>query len=165
MAAHPSVFDLGPRARVVFAVVWLGAQAALIATAGLRPEHAFGFRMFSESTTEEMHLYRRTFDGELVSEANGAWWTRDKNRARIHHSMRDYIDAPELSFYDVRMPASYGEAAELWRLQRALDDTIGRLGDDDRTTAAFVVDVTLRHGGGEPRTVRLESRARTPDPH
>ena len=71
MAARPSLFDLGPRARVVFAVVWLAAQAALIATAGLRPEHAFGFRMFSESTTAELHLYRRTFDGELVSEDVG----------------------------------------------------------------------------------------------
>ena len=163
MAARPSLFDLGPRARVAFAAAWLLGQAALIATAGWRPEHAFGFRMFSESTTAEMHLSRRTFDGDLVSEDLGAWWTRDKSGARVHLSMRDYIDAPELSFYDVRMPASYGEAAELWRLQRALDDTIGRLGDDDRTTAAFVVDVTLRHGGGAPRTVRLTSRVRTLD--
>jgi hypothetical protein len=163
MAARPSLFDLGPRARVVFAVVWLAAQAALIATAGLRPEHAFGFRMFSESTTAELHLYRRTFDGELVSEDVGGWWTRTRGGARVHHSMRDFLDAPELSFYDTRMSASYGQAAELSRLQHALDDTIGRLGDDDVTTAAFVVDVRLRRGGGPPQTVRVESRTRTLD--
>ena len=163
MAARSSVFDLGPRARVVFAVLWLGAQAALIATAGLRPEHAFGFRMFSESTTAVLHLHRRTFDGELTSEEQGGWWTRNKAGVRLHLSMRDYIDAPELSYYDQRMPASYGQEAELWRLRRALDDTLARLGDDDRTTAGFVVDVTLRRGGGATSTVRVESRTRTLD--
>lgn len=154
---------LGPRARVAFAVVWLGAQVTLIATAGLRPEHAFGFRMFSESTTAVLHLHRRTFDGELTSEEQGGWWTRDKGGARVHLSMRDYIDAPELSYYDERMPAAYGQEAELWRLRRALDNTLARLGDDNRTTAGFVVDVTLRRGGGPPSTVRVVSRARTLD--
>jgi len=163
MAARPSIFDLGPRARVVFAVVWLGAQATLIATARLRPEHSFGFRMFSESTTVEMHLSRRTFDGDVVSEDRGGWWTRTRSGARIHLSMRDYIDAPELSFYDSRMPAAYGEAAEMARLQVALDDTLARLGDDDRTTAAFIVDVKLRRGGRPPVDVRIESRTRTLD--
>ena len=160
VAARSSLFDLGPRARVAFAVAWLAAQVALIATAGLRPEHAFGFRMFSESTTAEMHLYRRTFDGELVSEESGGWWTRSQSGARVHLSMRDYIDAPELSFYDLRMPASYGQQAELWRLQQAIDQVLDRLGSDDVTTAAFVVDVKLRHAGGPPRTVRLESHSR-----
>jgi hypothetical protein len=163
MAARPSVFDLGPRARVGFVALWLLAQAALIATAGLRPEHAFAFRMFSESTTEVMHLRRRTLDGDLVSCDSGGWWTRDRNGARIFLSMHDYIDAPELSYYDVRMPASYGRAAELARLKAALDYVIGRLGDDDRTTAQFVVDVALRSGAGVQTLVQVESRARTLD--
>jgi len=163
MAARASLFDLGPRARVAFAALWLAAQAVLIATAGLRPEHAFGFRMFSESTTDVLHLSRRTFDGELVPCEQGGWWTRDRNGARIYHSMRDYIDAPELSFYDVRMPASYGRAAELARMQAALDYVIAHLGDDDRTTAQFVVDVALRSGAGAESQVHLESRRRTLD--
>jgi cation diffusion facilitator CzcD-associated flavoprotein CzcO len=163
MAARSSVFDLGPRARVVFAATWLAAQAALVATAERRPEHAFAFRMFSESTTVVLHLSRRTFDGDLVSCDNGGWWTRSARGARLHLSMRDYIDAPELSFYDVRMPASYGRAAELARLEAALDYVIGRLGDDDRTTAAFVVDVALRSGAGANSRVQVESRARTLD--
>ncbi len=163
MAARRSIFDLGPRARVAFVALWLGAQAALIATADLRPEHAFGFRMFSESTTEVLHLSRRTFDGDLVSCDNGAWWTRTSRGARVYLSMRDYIDAPELSFYDIRMPASYGRAAELARLQAALDYVIGRLGDDDRTTAQFVVDVALRSGAGVQSHVTVESRTRSRD--
>jgi hypothetical protein len=163
MAARPSLFDLGPRARVALAALWLAGQATLIATAGLRPEHAFGFRMFSESTTEVMHLSRRTFDGDLVSCEEGGWWTRDRNGARLHLSMRDYIDAPELSFYDVRMPASYGRAAELARMQAALDYVIAHLGDDDRTTAQFVVDVALRSGAGAQSHVQLTSRTRTLD--
>ncbi|HEX8953072.1 MAG TPA: hypothetical protein VF945_14555 [Polyangia bacterium] len=163
MAARRSIFDLGPRARVAFVAAWLAAQAALIATADRRPEHSFGFRMFSESTTDVLHLWRRTFDGELVSCDSGAWWTRTSRGARLRLSMRDYIDAPELSFYDVRMPASYGRAAELARLRSALDYVIGRLGDDDRTTAQFVVDVALRSGAGAESSVRVESRTRTRD--
>ena len=163
MAARPSIFDLGPRARVAFVVAWLAAQAALIATGDLRPEHAFAFRMFSESTTAVLHLQRRTFDGELVSCDNGRWWTRTSRGARLYLSMRDYIDAPELSFYDVRVPAAYGRAAELARLRAALDYVLGRLGDDDRTTAQFVVDVALRSGAGTQSRVTVESRARRLD--
>ncbi len=163
MAARSSVFDLGPRARVVFCATWLVLQAALIATAEQRPEHAFAFRMFSESTTAVLHLSRRTFDGDVVSCPTGSWWTRTANGARLSLSMRDYIDAPELSFYDTRVPASYGRAAELARLKLALDDVIGRLGDDDRTTAAFIVDLTLRSGAGAISHVQIESRTRTLD--
>jgi len=163
MGARSSIFDLGPRARVAFAALWLGAQATLVATAELRPEHSFGFRMFSESTTAVLHLSRRTFDGELVSSDNGGWWTRTSRGARLYLSMRDYIDAPELSFYDIRMPAAYGRAAELARLAAALDYVIGRLGDDDRTTAQFVVDVTLRSGAGVESHVTIASRARSRD--
>ena len=163
VAARSSIFDLGPRARVVFVALWLGVQLALVATASLRPEHAFAFRMFSESTTDVLHLSRRTFDGDLVSCDGGGWWTRTRNGARLYHSMRDFIDAPELSFYDIRMPASYGRAAELARLRAALDYVIGRLGDDDRTTAQFVVDVNLRSGAGAQSHVTVESRTRTLD--
>jgi hypothetical protein len=163
VAARSSIFDLGPRARVVFVAIWLAAQIALVATASLRPEHAFAFRMFSESTTDVLHLQRRTFDGDLVSCDGGKWWTRTKNGARLYHSMRDYIDAPELSFYDIRMPASYGRAAELARLKAALDYVIGRLGDDDVTTAQFVVDVELRSGAGAQSHVTIESRKRKLD--
>ncbi len=163
MAARSSIFDLGPRARVAFAALWLGAQGALIATADLRPEHSFGFRMFSESTTAVLHLSRRTFDGDLVSCDNGGWWTRTSRGARLYLSMRDYIDAPELSFYDVRMPAAYGRAAEVARLKAALDYVIGRLGDDDRTTAQLVVDAQLRSGAGVESRVTVESRVRSRD--
>ena len=163
MAARSSIFDLGPRARVVFVALWLAAQIALIATASLRPEHAFAFRMFSESTTEVLHLSQRTFDGAVISCDGGRWWTRTRSGARINHGVRDFIDAPELSFYDVRMPAAYGRAAELARLKNSLDYIVGRLGDDDVTTAQLVVDVALRSGAGVQSHVRIESRMRTLD--
>ena len=70
---------------------------------------------------------------------------------------------PSFSFYDVRMPAAYGRAAELARLQFALDYVIGRLGDDDRTTAQLIVDVALRSGAGAADDVRIVSRSRTRD--
>ena len=48
--------DLPPGSRVVFALAFVGAQIALVATADRRPEGAFGFRMFSESSELEVHL-------------------------------------------------------------------------------------------------------------
>jgi hypothetical protein len=156
-----SLFDLGPRGRVAFAAVWLAAQALLIATAELRPEHAFAFRMFSEGTTAELQLSRVTFDGTIEPAARGAWWTRDRRGVRRRLAVRDYIDAPELSTFEVPTPAAYGRAAELSRLGYALDDVVARLGDDDATTAQLVVDITLRRSGAPPEQRRVVSRQRS----
>ena len=52
------VLEVGPKARVIFAAIWIAGQSALILTAGRRSEAAFGFRMFSESSTLSFSLTR-----------------------------------------------------------------------------------------------------------
>jgi hypothetical protein len=66
------VIDLGPRTRVAFAAAWIAGQAALVLTAARRPDHAFGFRMFPEASTIEIHLSRETERGSLDA-PRGEW--------------------------------------------------------------------------------------------
>jgi hypothetical protein len=155
--------DLSPRARVVFAALFLLTQAVVIATASLRPDHAFGFRMFSEATTARIHLLRRTADGTEVATDGGGWWTRDRRGGMRHVAFRDYVDTPELSYFDTPLHAAYGGAAELARLQAALDYVVDRLGDDDRVTVGLIAEVELRRGGRAPTHARLQSHPRSLD--
>ena len=67
IGARPGVFAASVRSvsrlrhlRVVFSALWIGGQAALVLSAGMRPDHIFGFRMFPEASTMEIHLWRDT---------------------------------------------------------------------------------------------------------
>jgi hypothetical protein len=158
------VIDLGPRARLVFAATWLAAQATLVATGNLRADHAFGFQMFSEASTLSVHLERRvdsmTGPGTaLVDVRDGEWTARDA-RGLVHHfSWRDRVKDQGLATFDATIFASYGEAAQLARLQAALDD-VARHIEGDTETRALAADVTVRKNGGEAFVVHLESAAR-----
>jgi hypothetical protein len=57
--------------------------------------------------------------------------------------------------------ASYGVAAQLFRLQKALDDVAGHL-DDDAETRGVVADVRVWRNGRDSYQTRLESRPREP---
>src|SRR6202042_2647064 len=68
--------------RVAFACAWIGTQAALVLTAGSRPDAVFGFLMFSESSTIAAHLTREveapSGHGTVpVAVKNGQWTARD----------------------------------------------------------------------------------------
>jgi len=69
-------------AKVAFAAVWLTGQVALIATAGSRPDGAFGFRMFPESSTLSYRLFRDvdapSGHGTITVEVpDGEWTAKD----------------------------------------------------------------------------------------
>jgi hypothetical protein len=141
------VIDLGPRARVAFAAAWIAGQAALILSAARRPDHAFGFRMFPEASTIEIHLSRETEGGSLEA-PRGEW-------SAWRHRVRD----PILASVDTRVFASYGVDAQLARLQRALDDVADHL-PDDAETLRVRADVVVRRNGRDPTTVTLASHTR-----
>ena len=72
---------------------------------------------------------------------------------------RDRVHDPALSAFDVTIHASYGSAAQLARLQAALDDVVQHM-PDDAETRALVADVTLRKNGREPVLLHLTSAPR-----
>ncbi len=97
-------------ARVAFAVAWIGVQAALVSTAGNRPDAAFGFRMFSESSTIEAHLTRTVVRGGRTVELpveDGTWTTRDSTGRGHNCSWHDRVKEPILAVFDRTIPASY----------------------------------------------------------
>ena len=144
--------------RIAFAVGWIGLQLALILTASRRPDGAFGFRMFPESSTIAVSLYRET-DGERVPVREGTWTARDADGTAHAFSWKDRVRRPELATFDVEMHASYGAAAQLARWQAALEDVASHV-PADRETRRFSLDVTVRRNGREPRLVRLETAER-----
>jgi hypothetical protein len=152
------VLDLGPRARVAFAAGWLAMQGGLVATAGARPGASFGFRMFPEASTLEIHLVRE-FGGGAVPAPGGEWSARDASGQLRHFSWRDRVKDPVLGRLDERVFASYGIDAQLARLQRALDDVADHTPEDGETRR-LRAEVTATKNGRPPTTVTLESHVR-----
>jgi hypothetical protein len=152
------VLQVGPRARVGIAACWIAAQAALVLTAPLRPDHIFGFRMFPEASTMEIHLARE-LNGERSPVPRGKWHARDAAGQVTAFSWEDRVRDPILSILDTRVFASYGVDAQLARLQRALDDVADHALEDAETDR-FVAEVTVWKNGREPVSVSLFSHWR-----
>jgi hypothetical protein len=152
------VIDLGRRARIVFAITWVAAQAALVVSASRRADHAFGFRMFSESSTIEIHLARETPDGTKSIE-NGEWTVKDADGIPKKMRWRDRVRDPVLSTLGAPVQASYGAEAQLSRLQAALDDVAAHT-PEDVETLKLVADVHVKKNGRDATTIRIESASR-----
>jgi hypothetical protein len=146
--------------RVLFAAFWVVLQGALIATAGGRPDHIFGFRMFPEASTLQIHLERKTATGTLAA-PGGEWSARDAGGQLRHFSWRDRVRDPVLASIDRLVFASYGVDAQLLHLQGALDDVVLHL-DGDGETRRLLAVVTVSRNGRPPETVTLESAPRGP---
>ena len=159
VGAFPGSVRVVRRLRVVFAALWIGGQLALVLSAGTRPDHIFGFRMFPEASTVEIHLWRETASGAMRA-AGGEWSARDAAGQLRHFSWRDRVRDPILSSVDARVFASYGVDAQLARLGHALDDVIDHV-PEDVETRRLVAEVVVRRNGGGPRTVTLQSHARS----
>jgi hypothetical protein len=153
------LLDLGPQARVAFAACWIAGQSALVLTAGGRPDGSFGFRMFPEASTLEIHLQRRVGD-RLVPAPGGEWSARDASGQLRHFSWRDRVRDPVLSGLDERRFASYGADAQLDRLTRALDDVSDHIPEDAETARIEAVVRVWRNGRG-PETVTLRGHPRS----
>ena len=150
--------DLRPRARVIFAACWMVGQAALILSAGMRPDGIFAFRMFPEASTMEIHLWREA-GGRWVRAPQGEWSAHDSAGQLRHFSWRDRVRDPILAAVDTRVFASYGADTQRARVGWALDDTADHLPEDGETTR-LRAEVVVWRNGREPTTTLLESPLR-----
>jgi hypothetical protein len=145
----------GPRnGRVAFAALWIAGQAALIGTSGNRPDHIFGFRMFPEASTMEIHLWRDTAAGPQRA-PGGEWSARDQGGQLRHFSWHDRVRDPILGSIDARVFASYGVETQLARMGRAVADVTDHL-TDDAETQRLIAEVVVRRNGRGPETVAIE---------
>jgi hypothetical protein len=157
-----SWLDLDVRARALFAAAYVALQAGLVLSSPLRPDGVFSFQMFNESSTIAIRLSRRvaTAGGaDRMVPIDGSWEARDERGVTHPFHWTDRIRDPILSTLGRTVHASYGVDAQLFRLQKALDDVAAHL-PGDAETRALVADVEVRRNGREPSVVRLESARR-----
>jgi hypothetical protein len=145
---------------VAFAALWVGVQGTLVVTAGRRADHSFGFRMFPEATTLEIHLEREV-SRRWVPAPGGEWNAGDGQGSSRRFSWHDRVRDPVLGSLDRRVFASYGADAQLARLQKALDDVADHV-QDDHDTGRLRAQVLVWRNGREPTSVTLVSHRRTP---
>jgi hypothetical protein len=157
----------GAWGRTAFAAAWILGQLALVVTADARPDAAFGFRMFQESSTIHVHFLREVdamaaHGTSLVPVRDGTWVARDSEGTPHRFSWKDRVHEPTLSTFDRTFHASYGADAQLARLGAALDDVASHTLSprDDAETHALVLQITIRRNGRGPRTVTLRSPRR-----
>ena len=152
---------------MAFALVWVPLQVALVITADRRPDAAFGFRMFSESSTLQIALSREvTREGTgsagqvtRVHVDDGVWSARSAGGGSHRYAWNDRVRRQELATFDTEINAKYAVDAQLVRLQAALDDLASHV-PDDIETRRFLLDVTVRKNGREPYVVHLASSER-----
>jgi hypothetical protein len=149
--------DVGPVARALLSAAWLGGQAVLVATGSMRPDAAFAFRMFAESSTISFTLSRDVGNARVVVD-QGTWLARDSRGVLHRFRWDDRVKDTNLWPWGQPIHASYGASAQLDRLSHALDDVASHMSEDAETTR-LVADVVVRKNGGPPERVHLE-RAR-----
>jgi len=141
--------------RIVFAVVWIAVQIVLVSTASRRTDGAFGFRMFPEASTIKIALFREV-DGHRVHVDDGIWAARSTDGAVHRYS---WFERVPYWHFDVETGASYGAAAQLDRLQHALDDVASHT-EGDLETRRFVAEVVVRRNGHDAVLHTLSSHER-----
>jgi len=158
--ARRSLLELGPRARVAFAVLYVSVMGWVIASAQLRPDHVFGFQMFNQSSKIDIRLARRVRGTRgLVPVDDGVWQARDRD-GKVHtFRWEDRVKDSVLRVLEKPVHARYGLEGQLYRLDYALSDVLAHIPDDAETTA-LVASVRTRKNGRDPSVVRLEAKRR-----
>jgi hypothetical protein len=157
------LLDLGPRGRTIACAIFFGGEAILVATAGMRSDRSYGFRMFPESSTITVHLARRVVDGSLVPVEKGRWQARDCSGASHAVIWGKMIRSPAPWRLDAPVGAPYGVDSEIHRTRDALrwilDHTPG-----DCETRGLVATIDARRNGRPPYPVTVEV-VRDPPPN
>jgi hypothetical protein len=150
------MLDLGPRGRTVACAVFFGGEAVLIATAGMRTDRSYGFRMFPESSSIVVHLSRRLGDGRLVSvDKTGRWETHDCAGARTVVQWNKVVRFPAPASLETTVGAPYGVENEVQRTTDAMRWVLDHA-PEDCETRALVAIVDARKNGRAPYSIDLE---------
>jgi hypothetical protein len=157
-----SLLDLGPSGRVPFVCLFLGLELAGIAWGQRAPDHVLGFQMFNESSRITIRLFReveRKRRRVLIPLPDGRWQAPDSSGKLRDYSWHDRVHYYPLTALGSSVPAKYGLAAQLFRLQAALDDVMEHVPADTRTKALVAVVEATRNGAA-PQTHRLRAERR-----
>jgi hypothetical protein len=141
-----AVLDLGARGRAVLCVLFFGGEAALVATAGLRSDRSYGFRMFPETSYVDVHVSRRLDGGQLVPIQAGRWHAHDC-KGGVHVFVWDtMVRFPAPWRLDAHVGAPYGVESEVGRTRDALRWVADHTPDDCETQALVARIEPVRNG-------------------
>lgn len=146
--------------RIAFIVAFLALQLGLIVTADLRPDRVFGFRMFNESSSLKFELYRkvrRRGVERALKIVDGSWRARTPSGERRTFRWADRVRYGALLRTGEFVHATYGLDAQVFRLQRALEDVAAHL-EEDAETLALVAEVDTLKNGRPGEHLSLEAR-------
>lgn len=143
------MFALGRKARLAFVALFLGLQAGLILTAELRPDRIFSFRMFNESSKLKFELYREVRGRRglrRVIVRDGVWRAHTPAGNLAEFRWTDRVRFASLSRTSQLTHTPYGLDAQVFRLQKALEDVAAHIPEDTDTRALIAVADTLKNG-------------------
>ena len=138
---------MAPFARAAFVAAFFGLELTGIAWGQRAPDHVLGFQMFSETSYLTIHLFRevnRDHRRVLLPISDGHWQAPDAT-GRLHdYVWQDRVRYDPLNVLETRVYARYGLAAQLFRLQAALQDVVHHI-PEDTVTLALVAKVETLH--------------------
>jgi hypothetical protein len=144
-----SLLDLPLKARAVFFFAYLGVQGAVLVHAQRSPDFVFGFQMFNASSDMKITLVRRVHQkghSRLIPVRDGAWRAKDARGVAHDFHWADRVHDGVLGTLGSYVHASYGLAAQTFRLQLALRDVLAHISDDHETEALIAVVDTIKNG-------------------
>jgi hypothetical protein len=158
-----SVLDSKPRAGLAVLALFFGLELVGIAWGQLAPDHVLGFQMFNESSRLTIRLLREVpgkgrnqTRRKLVPVRDGSWTAPDASGNPRVYRWTDRVTYWPLSALGREVPAKYGQRAQLFRLQAALEDVVRNIPHDTQTLA-LIAEVQTTRNGGAPEVVRLRA--------
>ena len=145
---------------------FFGLELYGIAWGQRAPDHVLGFQMFNEASRLTVHLFREVpgrgknkRKRQLLPVRGGHWQAPDAEGTLRDFQWQDRVRYWPLWKLDSSVPAKYGRAAQLFRLQAALDDVAAHI-PHDAQTLALVAEVETTRNGAPPETLRLRAEKR-----
>ena len=147
--------DLTTRGRAIFCALFFGSEVLLVATAGLRTDRSYGFRMFPEASTITVHVSRRLADGSVVPITGGTWTPQSCGRPPPKFVWGKMVRFPAPGRLDAPVGAPYGVENEVQRARDGLAWVAAHT-PEDCETRAFVAHVEAVRNGRPAEPIDFE---------